>query len=109
MPIILLSQLNRKCEERNDKRPVLSDLRDSGSIEQDADIIMFLYRQEQYIKNQYHADGTKTNEMLNCEGKAEINIAKQRMGPIRRIYLTWLKKTVTFKDMASESEDLTWS
>lgn len=106
LPIILLSQLNRKCEERNDKRPVLSDLRDSGSIEQDADIIMFLYRQEQYIKNQYHADGTKTNEMLNCEGKAEINIAKQRMGPIRRIYLTWLKKTVTFKDMTDISENL---
>jgi len=102
IPIILLSQLNRKCEERPDKRPILADLRDSGSIEQDADIIMFVYRHEEYIKNKYKEDGTMTDDMEKWEGKAEVNVAKQRMGPTRRVNLTWLKKTVTFKDLAKD-------
>ncbi len=98
LPIILLSQLNRKCEERTDKRPLFSDLRDSGSLEQDADVIMFLYRHEEYLRKKYHEDRSKTDEMLKWEGRAEVNISKQRMGPTRRINLTWLKKTVTFRD-----------
>lgn len=96
--VVLLSQLNRDCERRPDKRPILSDLRDSGSIEQDADVVMFPYRHEQYIMNKYHDDGTMTPEMIKWHGKAELNIAKQRMGPTRRINLTWLDKTVQFKD-----------
>lgn len=103
IPIILLSQLNRKCEERTDKRPLLADLRDSGSIEQDADIIMFIYRHEEYLRKKYHEDGSKTDEMEKWEGRAELNIAKQRMGPTRRVNLTWLKKIVTFKDATHDT------
>lgn len=99
IPVVLLSQLNRKCEERPaDKRPILSDLRDSGSIEQDADVVMFLYRHEEYILNKYDDDGSMTPEMEKWAGRAEVNIAKQRMGPTRRVNLTWLEKTVQFKD-----------
>lgn len=98
LTVVLLSQLNRDCEKRPDKRPVLSDLRDSGSIEQDADVVMFPYRHEQYILNKYHDDGTMTPDMIKWHGKAELNVAKQRMGPTRRINLTWLEKTVQFKD-----------
>ena len=98
LPIILLSQLNRECEKRNDKRPILADLRDSGSIEQDSDIVMFLYRHEQYIYKKYHRDGSKTDEMLKWEGRAELNIAKQRLGPTRCINLVWENKIVTFRD-----------
>jgi len=101
LPIIILSQLNRKCEERNDKRPILADLRDSGSTEQDSDIVMFLYRHEQYIQKKYHTDGSQTEEMLKWSGKAELNIAKHRLGPTRCINLTWEGKTVTFRDAVS--------
>ncbi|MDO9463785.1 MAG: replicative DNA helicase [bacterium] len=100
--VVLLSQLNRDCEKRPDKRPVLSDLRDSGSIEQDADVVMFPYRREQYIMNKYHDDGTMTPDMIKWHGKAELNIAKQRMGPTRRINLIWLDKTVQFKDAVKD-------
>lgn len=103
LPIILLSQLNRKCEERIDKRPVLSDLRDSGSVEQDADIVAFIYRHEQYIKNKYNNDGTKTQDMVDWEGKAEVDIAKQRMGPTRIINLLWQKKEVRFQPTVNRS------
>lgn len=98
IPIILLSQLNRNCEARPDKRPLLSDLRDSGSIEQDADVVMFLYRHEEYIKNKFNSDGSKTEDFEKWEGMAELNVAKQRMGPTRRIKLTWLDKITTFRD-----------
>lgn len=98
VPIILLSQLNRKCEERTDKRPMMSDLRDSGATEQDADIILFLYRHEQYVNQKYNEDGTMTKIFADCRGTAELNIAKQRMGPTKRISLTWLAKTAQFRD-----------
>lgn len=98
MPIILLSQLNRDCEKRPDKRPILSDLRDSGSIEQDADVVGFIYRHEEYVKKKYNQDGTKTDEFEKCEGEAEINIAKQRMGPTRRVKLTWIDKITSFRN-----------
>lgn len=84
IPIVLLSQLSRKCEERNNKRPLLSDLRDSGAIEQDADMVMFLYRGELY-----HA----TNDN---RGLAELIIAKHRNGPTGAINLRWNGATTQF-------------
>lgn len=88
-PVIALSQLNRKCEERTDKRPMLSDLRDSGAVEQDADMVLFVYREEMYQPN---AEDTK--------GKAEIIIGKQRDGATGRVYCTFLGEFCAFADTA---------
>lgn len=89
VPVIALSQLSRKCEDRNDKRPVMSDIRESGSIEQDADLIMFVYRDEVY-----HPD-TKD------KGTAEILIRKHRNGPIGDIRLTFLGPFCRFDNYAT--------
>lgn len=90
VPVIALSQLSRKCEDRTDKRPVMSDLRESGSIEQDADLVMFVYRDEVY-----HPD---TEE----KGQAEILIRKHRNGPIGDLRLTFRGEYCHFKPYASE-------
>jgi len=84
IPVIVLSQLNRSLESRKNKRPVLSDLRDSGTLEQDADVIMFLYRPAAY------------DEKENYEGQTELNIAKHRNGPIGTINLKWESKFTRF-------------
>jgi len=92
IPVVALSQLNRRLEERSDKRPQLSDLRESGALEQDADIVAFIYRDELYNKAPDNPH----------RGKAELIIAKQRNGPVGVVHMAFLDTYTRFESLASE-------
>jgi replicative DNA helicase len=107
VPILALSQLSRQVETRDDKRPQLADLRESGSIEQDADVVLFVYREEYYLKNKEPRPGTEEffkwqTEMELVHGKAEVIIGKQRHGPTGTIQLQFKADVTRFSDLADD-------
>src|SRR5436853_2766860 len=107
VPVLALSQLSRQVENRDDKRPQLSDLRESGSIEQDADVVLFLFREEYYLKNKEPRAGTEEHfkwqaEMDAVHGKAEIIIGKQRHGPTGTVQLQFKADVTRFANLAQE-------
>ena len=105
MPVVALSQLSRAVETREDKRPQLSDLRESGSIEQDADVVMFVYREEYYLERSEPDASTEKHvkwqdKLENARNKADIIIAKQRHGPIGTVQTYFNKDITKFSDLA---------
>ena len=91
-PIVVLSQLSRAPEARSDKRPMLSDLRESGALEQDADVVMLIFREEMYKTDDQPSDS---------DGIAEIIIAKQRNGPTGTVRLAFIREQTRFGNLAS--------
>ena len=108
VPVIALSQLSRQVENRDDKHPQLSDLRESGSIEQDADVVMFVYREEYYLAEQGAASPARPNTRsgsstwISAHGKAEVIIAKQRHGPTGTVQLQFEGQFTRFSDLAQD-------
>lgn len=107
VPVIALSQLSRQVESREDKRPQLSDLRESGSIEQDADVVMFVYREEYYLAGKEPRPGTTEFEtwktdMEKVHGTAEVIIGKQRHGPTGPVQLAFEAEYTRFGDLAQD-------
>lgn len=108
VPVIALSQLSRMVEQRENKRPMLSDLRESGSIEQDADMVMFVFREEYYKEKdepsmsevEKHAQWQA--EMANLYGKAELIVGKQRHGPVGTVKLAFKKEVTRFTDLVED-------
>ena len=109
VPIVALSQLSRQVENRDDKRPQLSDLRESGSIEQDADVVLFVYREEYYLQSKEPRPGTPEHEkwqldMSLVHGKAEVIIGKQRHGPTGTINLQFDASVTRFGDLSHDGQ-----
>jgi len=109
IPVIALSQLSRQVESRDDKHPQLSDLRESGSIEQDADVVLFVYREEYYLQNKEPKPGTEEHgkwqiEMDNAHGRAEVIIAKQRHGPTGTVPLQFEGQFTRFSNLADDGQ-----
>src|SRR6185312_7037476 len=107
VPIVALSQLSRQVENRDDKRPQLSDLRESGSIEQDADVVLFVFREEYYLQNKEPKPGTAEHQTWQSEmdlalGKAEVIIGKQRHGPTGTVKLNFEGQFTRFSDLAQD-------
>ncbi|MDZ4842641.1 MAG: replicative DNA helicase [Hyphomicrobium aestuarii] len=107
VPIIALSQLSRQVEQREDKRPQLSDLRESGSIEQDADVVMFVFREEYYVERTKPSEGTKEfvdwqQKMMAVSGRAEVIIGKQRHGPVGAVQLAFEGQFTRFGNLAKD-------
>jgi len=92
VPVVAISQLSRAVEQRQDKRPLLSDLRESGAIEQDADVVLSLYRESYYTRRP------------EDEGTAEVIINKQRHGPVGKIQLTFIKEYARFENLAESMQ-----
>ena len=105
IPVVALSQLSRQVESREDKRPQLSDLRESGSIEQDADVVMFVYRDEYYKEREKPGDhelekmAQWQSIMENVHGRAEVIIGKQRHGPIGTVELSFEGRFTRFGNL----------
>jgi replicative DNA helicase len=107
VPVLALSQLSRAVENRDDKRPQLSDLRESGSIEQDADVVMFVYRDEYYLARKEPREGTQEHvtwqeEMDKVHNLAEVIVAKQRHGPIGKVMLRFEGETTRFSNYVAD-------
>jgi replicative DNA helicase len=100
VPVLALSQLSRGVENRTDKRPLLSDLRDSGTIEQDADVVMFIYREEYYLER-----GGGRDRLKEVQGLTELHIAKHRHGPTGVVPLSFDGATMTFKDQTARGQE----
>ena len=108
VPIIALSQLSRQVEQRDDKRPQLSDLRESGSIEQDADVVMFVFREEYYVERLKPSEGDQKflewqQRMMQVSGKAEVIIGKQRHGPVGTVQLAFESQFTRFGNLARDA------
>ncbi|MDE2913190.1 MAG: replicative DNA helicase [Paracoccaceae bacterium] len=110
IPVLALSQLSRQVENRDDKRPMLSDLRESGSIEQDADVVMFVYREEYYKEREKPSEDKEDKmaswqaEMDQVHGKAEVIIGKQRHGPIGTVDLSFESQFTKFGNLARDED-----
>ena len=117
VPVLALSQLSRAVEQREDKRPHLADLRESGTIEQDADVVMFIYRQEYYEERaEPKSSGTETSlafheryvkwqeNLEKCKSIADIIVAKQRHGPIGSVQLHFESKFTKFSNLTEENK-----
>ena len=107
IPVLALSQLSRQVENREDKRPQLSDLRESGSIEQDADMVWFVYREAYYLGRAQPREGTPEHlqwqeDMDRVQNVAEVIIGKQRHGPIGTVKLSFNSDLTKFGNLAHE-------